>query len=576
MANNHDKRPPKSSFDITSLPLNVLLQIFRNLATSDRLHFSLTCQLFFSSLIPRLYSVIIYVPLQPKQLSRKNYDNVLLKSDDYTLIYPTNAALFFHALNLKSVLGFKYSSLVQELRLTDLADPSIFDLIQWRDDKCPEFPKLRCFEFPEAVPIEPLTISEAPNLSCIYIDENFCKKVEKFHGSVDFIDLSHVREVYFKAKLGRNEDMLIFALLTKHPQMLRHLTGLHFTVDPARDSYDRVYRRVVGFFAILRRMGLVLHNVSSLSLPFTNHSTAVIVSLIGKHIYFENLTDLELYIEDDGGVLNLVESLQQLSSTIKQRGANINSLSVNYRLCKEDVQKNHLRSMMLLKLTEPFRNLEGLNISLQIEGLNLSNLLMILGTSLSNNTQTLKDIRIDIAHPSENLIGNMLPTLEDVDMLFPHLNYLNTCPCSMCKEAFESISGQETGGAASRLIKESIKVSSLMIIGHELDEFQRSSEEQPYCFFRNRYRRFIKTAGRNEKGYLFDHLVNKQLNESLRFLPKLKIFEICGMVYQQVGTNEFGLLFGHAFNGLEKEQVSDIVDMCRVLSGDYVGVGSEH
>ncbi|QPG73776.1 hypothetical protein FOA43_001090 [Brettanomyces nanus] len=433
-----------------------------------------------------------------------------------------------------------------------------------------KFPRLACFEFPEKIDIEPLTLEQAPNLSALYIDMNFCKETEKLHGNLDFINLSIVREICFKGKLGRNEDMLIFTLLTKHPQTLKKLTGLQFMVDPQGESYDRVYRRVVGFFAILRRMGLILHNVCKLSLPLTNHSTAVIINLISKHIYFENLTRLELYIEDDGSVLNLVDSLQQLATIVKQRSVSIDNLSISYTLIKEDLEKNHLRSMILLKLTEPFRNLKRLNMNLRIEGLNLSNLLMILGTPISNNTKTLRDIRINITHPSENLIGNMLPTLEDVDLLFPHLNYLNSCHCNLCEGAFATIKGETEG----QMIDESIKISSLMIIGREMDEFLQSSELEPYCFTWNDYQRFIRTSGRKNKGYMFDHLVNKQLNESLKHMPNLRMVEICGMVYLRVSEDEFRLLFGQPFMGLDAEHLSAIVDMGHVLSGDFSGVGT--
>lgn len=546
----------------TQLPHNILAQVFCNLPTRDRLHLCLTCKSIFQGLIQRLYSTVIYVPVEPAALLAKNFDVSNLKSDDYTLLHAQNVARFFHCIGQRSILQFNYSDLVLRLYVADLADQSTFDLSDWRNNHCPSFSRLQSFEFPEQIDIKPLTFKEAPLLRTIYIDENFCRFAERCLGSVDFIDMANVREIFFKGRLGRNEDMLIFGLLTKHPQLIGRLTGLHFNVDS--ESYDRVYRRVVGFFAILRKMGLVMHNLSSLSLPMTNHSTAVIVNLISRHLYFENLQSLTLYIEDDGGVLNLVGSMNRLAAIIGHRGINMTDLSVSYRLGKEDVEKNHLRSMTLLNLMQQFSGLHRLNIDLEVGGLNLSNLLMILGTPILNNMTTLRDIRINISYPSENLIGNLIPTLEDVNSLLPHLNYIDRCGCEVCRHAYSVMIGNSP---VSNGISRSIQVSSLMIVGRELDEFQQYTT-------RNRYRRFIKTVSCRDQGCLFDHLVNEQLNESLRNFPQLKIFEICGMVYHRTfDDGKFELMFGQGFHGLEESQLADMIDMGRILGGEFHSVG---
>lgn len=551
-----------------SLPHNILELIFWNLPPADRVHLCLTCRRVFSILVSQLYANIVYAPDTNKG---DGNNTVAAGLGNFTVINRGDVSQFFSALNLKNAtFNFKYADLVQKLFLGELSDRTIFDLSRWRELECPHFGSLRFFEFSELIPIRPLTLEEAPNLTKVFIDENFCNEAEIHQGQVDFVDFSKITEICFKGKMGRNEDMLIFGLLTKHPQLIGQITGLHFMVDPTNEHYDRVYRRVVGFFAILRRMGLVLGNLSRLSFPLTNHSTAVIVNLIGKHVYFENLSHLELYIEDDGGVINLVESLQELSSIVRERGSSISHLSVSYRLTKEDVEKNHLRAMSLLRLMEPFMELQTINIRILIEGLDLSNLLMIFGTPLSNNMQTLRSIRIDASTPSENLVASVLPTLGDVNMLFPHLNYLYRCSCKSCKEIMHNLLKFNDFPANSGMMEESIQVSTLMIVGHELDASQGSMQTEPCDFARGEPDWPMRIQGSSKAGgCLFDHLINYQLNESLEGFPRLETFEICGMVYVRDANGRLSLPFQEKFSGLSEEQLTAMVDIRQIFDGAY-------
>ncbi|ODV85511.1 hypothetical protein CANARDRAFT_28302 [[Candida] arabinofermentans NRRL YB-2248] len=195
---------------------------------------------------------------------------------------------------------------------------------------------------------------------------------------------------------------------------------------------------------------------------------------------------------------------------------------------------------------------------------------MILGTPISNNIMKLRDIRINIDNPSENLIGNLLPNLDDVEMLFPHLNYLHNCQCSICSNI---INTDPFLKLPNHIKKESIRISTLMIIGHELDKVQQQFNYNKFyqCF--KSHLRFFKT-GMSSRGYLFDHLISDQLNRSISIMPNLKLFEICGLVYHKVDLGDdnlapplFKLLFGESFKGLDQESVGDMADMGNVFSG---------
>lgn len=550
-----------------SLPHNILELIFWNIPSVDRIHLCFTCKRIFALLVPRLYSTIVYAPDTITDIKKAS---PVTSFGNFTSISSSNISGFLDAVNsLNTAFGFKYADFVQRLFLNELPDSIGLKFSQWRDSECPCFGSLQCFEFPETIPIRPLTRAEAPNLTKIFIDENFCCEAET-QRQVDFVDFSKITDICFKGKLGRNEDMLIFGLLTKHPQIIGQIVGLHFMVNPANEQYDRVYRRVVGFFAILRRMGLVLDNLSKLSFPLTNHSTAVIVNLISKHVYFENLSHLELYIEDDGGVMNLVDSLQELSSIVRERGSDISHLSVSYRLIREDVEKNHLRAVSLLRLMEPFGALQTVNLRILIEGLDLSNLLMIFGAPLSNNMRTLRRICIDTSSPSENLVASVLPTLGDVNMLFPHLNYLYRCSCASCKDMVHTLFQNSDSGTNRRMMEESIQVSTLMIVGNELDRSQGPMETEPCEFARGAALWAIRMQSFSRNGgCLFDHLVNRQLNESLESFLRLETFEICGLSYIRDSSGRFCLPFWEPFSGLSEEHLSAMADMRQIFDGAY-------
>lgn len=535
---------PQDSADkmqLASLPYNVLWKVFSQLSTADQLRLASTCSSLFNMIVPRVYSTIMYYPSE----GTTNSD---LPFSYMTLIDEKNAAKFFWTLSeTAGRLRCRYSHLVQRLYLTQLSEPSVFNLAQWRATN-PEFPILEVFEFPESIQVEPFTFNEAPELTTVYIDENFCHHTEVNAGSVAFIDFSHINRLYFKPRLGRNEDMVMFNLLTKNHRLASQLKALYFMVDEDSDSADQVYRRLVGVFALLRRMGLVLRNLSSISMPLTNHSTPVIIDLVSRHIYFENLTSLELNLEDDGGDLKMVAAAEELADIVSQRGSNIKQLSLVYRLLRDDPEKNHLRAYLVLKLLEPFRQLTHLNIDLQISDLNLSNLIMMIATPISHNLDTLKDIRINLQSPS-SLIGNLLPSLSGLEQLFPSLNWL---PISELKLRGESQPHSEVAA----------KVSQLMIVGSELDKSQKGSGG--YSFGRER-QRFMKTE---QSGALFDYIVSRQLNQSLQYEPKLQLFELCGIVYRATVDHHFERVFGEPFQGLDEATITDINEMSQVLGGD--------
>ncbi|GMF08174.1 unnamed protein product [Ambrosiozyma monospora] len=158
--------------------------------------------------------------------------------------------------------------------------------------------------------------------------------------------------------------------------------------------------------------------------------------------------------------------------------------------------------MMLMKFAESFKELTKFEMYLKIEGLNLSNLLMIIGTPLNNNHKSLRDVRLNIARPSENLIGNLLPSLPEIEHVFPKMKYLNECSCEVCTEILkEANSKKEKNNDGNNDVDiESIKVSTLMIMGHELDQLQANTfNDRPFCASMFPYRRFVKT-GLSRKG----------------------------------------------------------------------------
>lgn len=576
--------------NITDLPQNVLHTITDHLDLPCKIRLAITNKILFTSLISTAYNTIIYQPLNENLNERNAVRNDLLVDNSLTLLTDKNIKGFFQTISEPSFLNFNYSDFIIELYLEKLVNTNTFDLPTWRSCKyLPTFKNLRHYQFPSTLNIHPLTFQDAPNLTSLIIDKNFCDFLDFNNGSVEFFNNEKIKKLFVKGTLGKNEDMVMFKLLTKFPYMIKNLNELHFLVDPL-ENYEFVYRRIVGMFAILRKMNLVMHNINKLTLTLTNVSSSTILSLISKHIIFENLIELSLFIQDDSKVLTLVKSLDKLSSIIHHHGFNIKKLILKYDLVNEDIDKNHLRSMMILKLCESFHNLTNINIDLKIDGLNLSNLLMILGSPISNNLNTLNDIRINVFQPSENLIGNILPTLQDAVLLFPHLNFLNNCGCSVCNSILTSLSIYPNNDESSNssLFDDTIKVSTLLIIGQELDMIQNqctSSIDSNLMI--NRHLRFLRLDKYSPNGFFFDHLIKRQLNSSLNYLPNLKYFEICGLVYkkftnnndtynenklsdgQQNGsTTEYRLLYGNEFTGLDSHIIGNISDLGQVFNGN--------
>ncbi|KAG0673932.1 hypothetical protein C6P42_002482 [Pichia californica] len=603
--------------NICDLPQNVLQVIANHLELPFKIRLAMANKILFNYIIPTAYSIIVYEPVgynngSTVKLASRN-DCI---SDNYTvLLSDNNIGKFLETISNFSILGFKYSDFIVELYLEKLTNIQVFDLCGWRNSNMlPNFTNLKKYQFPSTLSIHPLTYDHAPNLDTLIVDYNFCDYLDYNKGSIEFFNHQNIKKIFIKGTLGKNEDMVMFKLLTKFPLMIRNINQLHFLVD-SDENYEFVYRRIVGFFAILRKMNLVMHNINKLSLVLTNVSSSTILSLISKHIIFENLISLSLLIQDDSKILTLVKSLDKLSTIVHHHGFNIKKLLIKYDLLNEDTEKNHLRSMMLLKLCESFSNLTHLNIDLKIEGLNFSNLLMILGTPISNNIDTLYDIRINVYHPSENMIGNILPTLEDAVLLFPYLNFLNNCDCSICQSILEKLSLKDSSNL--NLFDETIKVSTLLIIGQELDLVQRQcSYSINSSSLINPNSKLLRLNTYSKNGYLFDHLISKQLNHSLTYLKNLKLFEICGLVYinKVYGSNvkkeqmhyydndndyvdeeedgqmldcdndelvnnspnapQFELLYGNKFTGLEANILTNITDLGRVFNGNMTSFGS--
>lgn len=547
--------------NITDLPQNVLINIANHLELPYKIRLIQTNKHLLRSLINLVYKIVLFEPVF-KQADRNDHKN---DTNQFTVITNKNAKSFFQTISEPSQLGFKYSAFIVEMYLEKLLDSTVFDLVRWRNSSYfPHFEQLHKCVFPSNLKIKPLTYEDAPNLSSLIIDYNFCEYLDYNKGSIEFFNSEKIHEVYFKGTLGKNEDMVLYKLVTKYPHMIHKLQQIHFLAD-MNDDYEFVYRRIVGFFAILRKMSLVMVNVLKITLTLTNLSSSSIISLISKHVIFENLNEITLLMQDDSNVLTLVKTLDKLTSIIHIHGRNIKKLTIQYILKSEDQEKNHLRSMMLLKLCESFKGLTHLNLDLSIEGLNFSNMLMIVGTPIANNLISLTDIRLNVYNPSENLISNILPTLEDAIMLFPQLNFLNSCNCNICTSILEKLYEDLPH---TPMFDEMIKVATLLMIGQELDIVQNQ------CSYRlnsdtmmNPYARYLRLDNYSKSGYLLDHLIYKQLNYFLRDLPKMRTLEICGMVYQRFAFNEFKLLYGGDFQGLDSTVINNISGLGHLFTG---------
>lgn len=482
-----------------------------------------------------------------------------------------------------SIMRFNYSELVVNLFLEDLNDSPIGAwLIQWRNQIGQgSFPKLKKYLFPSSLQIKPFTLEEAPNLDTLVIDMNFCLLVDSLHGMVNFINYENIKSLLFKGELAQNEDMMMFKLITSFPHMINQLCELHFSVDDG-DNYNLVYRRLVGFCAILRRINLPLPNLNSLTLPLTNQSSDAIVNLLGRHIIFENLNSITLLIQDDSEVLTLIKPIDKLGTIIKTHGMNVENLNIKYHLVREDEEKNHLRAMMLLKFCESFHKLKSLKMELNIMSMNLSNILMIFGAPISNNLESLVNINININTPSENVINKILPTLNDATMIFPYLNFITDCGCSICQDIFvklneiERMKIEEAKNNAffgfgrlrrsviepnPALLIETIKIGTLLIVGQELDKlhFDNSIKFHSNCLVNQFKGNGWLRNGNYDAGYLFDHLIRTQLNQ-LNSHSNLQTFEICGLVYYR-DLNGFQLRYGSDFHGLKDDELTGVVDL---------------
>lgn len=560
------------------LPDNVLRIIGFNLGLDDRARLVRVNKYLFSVYITLIYGKVAYCERRRSIMGKDERFGCLTELDD------KNVQQFLTVLSHTSVMGFKYSELVVNLFLEDLTDPINGKwLMHWRDQLMgSSFPKLKKYIFPNSIVIKPFTFEIAPNLDTLVIDKNFCLLVDSLHGMVNFINYENIKTLLFKGELGQNEDMMMFKLITSFPHMVNQLCELHFTVDDG-DNYNLVYRRLVGFCAILRRINLPLPNLNSLTLPLTNQSSDAIVNLLGRHIIFENLNSITIIIEDDSEVLSLIKPFDKLGTIIKTHGINIEKLNIKYNLTREDEEKNHLRAMMLLKFCESFHKLKYLKMELNIMSMNLSNILMIFGAPISNNLSSLRDISININTPSENVINKILPTLNDAMIIFPHLNFITDCSCSICEDIFVKLNEIERLRIEERqknaffgfgrlrrsviepnpsLLVETIKIGTLLIVGQELDKLhsENSIKFNSNCLI-NQFKGnhgWLRN-GNYDPGYLFDHLIRTQLNQLYNY-TLLETFEICGLVYYR-DFDGFKLRYGGDFQGLNEDDLTGVVDL---------------
>lgn len=564
--------------DLGALPENVLRIVGFELELADRVRLARVNRHLFSVFIPLIYGKVVYCGCGRAPMGIDERGGYLTEIGDH------NVQSFLATLCHTSVLGLRYSEVVVNLFLEDLQASW---LAEWRNQLGQNaFPKLLKYIFPTCIEVRPLTFEEAPNLGTLVIDRNFCLLVDSLQGMVNVFNHLNIRSLLFKGELGHNEDMMMFNLVTSFPHMINQLCELHFSVDD-NENYNHVYRRLVGFCAILRRINLPLPNLNSLTLPLTNQSSDAIVNLLGRHIIFENLTSLTLLIQDDSDVLNLIKPIDKLGTIVKTHGINIERLNIKYHLTREDEDKNHLRAMMLLKFCESFHKLKSLRMELNIKSMNLSNILMIFGAPISNNLRTLQEISINISDPSQNVISKILPTLNDATMIFPYLNFITDCPCSICQDIFVKLSEIERlkmeeqqnnaffgFGRLRRsviepnrdLLNETIKIGTLLIVGQELDQLHSKNSVQfrSDCLVNQFRGNGWLRMGDYDSGYLFDHLVRTQLNQ-LYQCTNLQKFELCGLVYSR-GSGGFQLRYGGNFSGLKDEDIVNLVDLGHMFS----------
>lgn len=562
------------------LPANVVLRVGYYLDLADRARLAQVSKPLFRAIVPLIYAKIGFTGHKPLQMASERRWN------HFTVVNNKQIGALLLILLSDSVLGFRYGDLVSELYLEDIDDSD--GLNQWRNS-LPEnaFPSLKRYLFPTRFEVKPLTFTEAPKLDTLVIDRNFCIMMDSLHGMVTFINYENIKVLLFKGELYQNEDMMMFKLVTTFHHMINQLCEIHFVVDSG-ENYNSAYRRLVGFFAIIRKMNIPMPNINSITIPLTNQSSDSIVNLMSKHIIFENLTSLTILIHDDAEVLSLIRPIDKLGNIVRMHGTNIQKLQLKYELSRDDPDKNHLRSMMLLKFCESFHKLKQLKMELDIKAMNLSNLLMILGAPISNNLLVLNEIRIIINSPSENVINNIIPTLDDTTIIFPHLNFIHKCQCSICHEIFlklneiEKIHLEEQHNNAffglgrfrrtaiepnPDLFSETLKIGTVLIVGQELDKLE---VEHAQKFHSDGIINKVKGDGllRNPypkgRGFLFDHLIRNQLNQTIQY-NNIQILEICGLVYHRT-DNGFQLSYGEDFQGLDDEQLVGMVDLGHMFS----------
>ncbi|OWB56946.1 hypothetical protein B5S28_g2864 [[Candida] boidinii] len=281
-------------------------------------------------------------------------------------------------------------------------------------------------------------------------------------------------------------------------------------------------------------------------------------------------------------------------------GKNLKYLNIEYYSSDKNLlELNNIRSIIIYRLIEVFKNLETLKIELSIPNLEIDNFLTILSSIISINNFNLKNFQLNCFDPKNNLINNLVDNLKDIELMFNNnLNYLSNCHCNHCSNLRINELMINPRQELDEIMELSLKTSSLMIINDEITNYQKNlieiyknliikSNINKYSILNSI--KLINNSDSNNNGLLFDHLMNKQLNLIFKNFKNLKHINLCGLNYYKdfteypeyhechdINYNEprFKLLYSNDFTKINEEHKSDLIGICSLFNINDISISS--
>ncbi|OWB84122.1 hypothetical protein B5S33_g2762 [[Candida] boidinii] len=484
------------------------------------------------------------------------------------------------------------------------------------------------------------------------------KKDLKLKKIINFEELNNNIKVFIiDSNINLNDDLVLFDFFFRNTNLISNLNSLYFNLDLNFKLKDLNYRRLMAFFVLCQKFSITFKNLFNLGLPLYNMTLKGFILMINEVIDFNNLNRLELFIDDsplstetqlqrsniveetrsrrrvdrlfynsddeddenindneneeeeedvndnirennESNELKLFPVCGLLSDILSESNCqkNLKYLNIEYYSSDKNIlELNNMRSIIIYRLIEVFKNLETLKIELSIPNLEVDNFLTILSSIISINNVDLQNFRLNCFDPKNNLINNLVDNLKDIELMFNNnLNYLSNCHCNYCSNLRNNELMINPNQELDEIMELSLKTSSLMIINDEITNYQKNlmgiykkliskSNIGKYSILSSID--IINNSNNNlnfKNGLLFDHLMNKQLNLIFKNFKNLKHINLCGLDYYKNYGEDcndtqqpiFKLLYSNEFTRINEEHKADLIGICSLFNINDLSMGS--